>query len=229
MKPRDVASTNCECCAETLAPSRVLDLRDRRRRRRLRRGARARRLRRRRHPTGDRDRDRAALFRAVLLRRGPRSLSSAVKRAMLYAAATVSFSACAREVRGARVAALVADEHRHADHLVAIVLDRLDFAAPHGDRQAVAFGDLGRRVGGAERLRVPQDVGRDFLQLVLGVREKALPDVHVCCHCRCRPVGARVAWSVFTSRSCACTCVVRPLCAAIMQVRAAYLASLTTA
>jgi hypothetical protein len=37
---------------------------------------------------------------------------------------------------------------------------------------------------------VPQDVGRDFFQLVLGVREKALPHVHVCCHF-CLPVGAR--------------------------------------
>ncbi len=55
---------------------------------------------------------------------------------MLYAAATVSFSASRRKVRRAGVAALLADEHRHADHLVAIVLDGLDFAAPHADGQA---------------------------------------------------------------------------------------------
>ena len=103
-----------------------------------------------------------------------------------------------RKVGGARVAALLADVHRHADHLVAVVLDRLDFAAPHRDRQAVAFGDFGRRVAAAERLRVTKDVRGDFLQFILGMRKKALLDVHVCCHCRCRPVRGRAALGVRT-------------------------------
>ena len=76
-----------------------------------------------------------------------------------------------REVRGARVAAPLADVDRDRERLVAVALDVLGLALAHRDRQAHAFGNLGDRVAGAERLRRGEGRFDEVLELVSGVGE----------------------------------------------------------
>ena len=64
------------------------------------------------------------------------------------------------------MAALLPDIDRDADALVAVVFDRLDFAAAHGHGLAEAFAHLGLGGGRAARLRVVEHARRDVAQLV---------------------------------------------------------------
>ena len=134
----------------------VGDARDRRRAPPLRSARPARSPARRRSPTGwNRSRSRSAASAASARSASsgrPAAGSSAVKRAMSWAARTVCSSAAAREVGRARVAAPLADVDRDADRLVAVALDVLGLALAHRHRQADAFGDLGDGVARAERL-----------------------------------------------------------------------------
>lgn len=79
-----------------------------------------------------------------------------------------------REIGGAGIAAALADHHRDAYHLVAILLDRFDLALAYRDRQAAAFADLGGRIGGAQFARDPQHIGRHLAELRLGIGEVGL-------------------------------------------------------
>ncbi|MNT34762.1 hypothetical protein D3C72_1707600 [compost metagenome] len=76
-----------------------------------------------------------------------------------------------REIGRAGVAAPLADHHRHANHLVAVLLDRLHLALAHRHRQAAAFGDLGGGVGRPKLACHAQHIGRHGLELVLGIGE----------------------------------------------------------
>jgi hypothetical protein len=79
-----------------------------------------------------------------------------------------------REVRAARVAPVLPEVDRHADALVAVVLDRLDLAAPDGDGLSQALRDLGLRRRGSERGRVREHVGDDLPQRGVGQGKPAL-------------------------------------------------------
>jgi hypothetical protein len=59
----------------------------------------------------------------------------------------------ARQVRGAGIAAALAEVDRDAQALVAVVLDGLHLAAPHGDRLAHGGGDFDFGVAGAAGAR----------------------------------------------------------------------------
>ena len=62
----------------------------------------------------------------------PRTRPRRCSRAMVQAFSTVSRTACARQVRGARRALALAEIHGDADAAVALVLDGLDLAEAHG-------------------------------------------------------------------------------------------------
>jgi hypothetical protein len=70
------------------------------------------------------------------------------------------------EVRGAGVAAALAQVDAHAQRLVAVALDVLEFALAHRHRQAHAFGDLGAGVAGAQLAGQGQGVFDDLLELL---------------------------------------------------------------
>ena len=76
-----------------------------------------------------------------------------------------------REIRRRRVTAALAEVHRDAQPLVARVLDRLDLALAHRDRQPGRFADLARRVRRAQGSSYGQCVLREFAQSVVGNRE----------------------------------------------------------
>ncbi|MNM86737.1 hypothetical protein D3C81_988990 [compost metagenome] len=76
-----------------------------------------------------------------------------------------------REVRGAGVAAALADHHRDADHLVAVLLDRFHLPLAHRYGQAAAFGDLRGGVGRAQFACHTQHIGGHLAELGLGVGE----------------------------------------------------------
>ena len=60
------------------------------------------------------------------------------------------------KIAGGRVAALFANIHRDAQRLVAVTLDRFEFALAHAHRQAAAFGGFGGGVGRAQLFGVAQ-------------------------------------------------------------------------
>ena len=69
------------------------------------------------------------------------------------------------------MAAARAEVDRHADALVAVVLDGLDLTLADGDGLAEAFGDVGLAVGRAERARMIEDALREFAQPGVGMAE----------------------------------------------------------
>ena len=90
---------------------------------------------------------------------GPAQSSTAVLRAIAAAASTALASAAGGKIRGAGVAAArvraLAEIHRDADALVAVVLDRFGLVLAHRHRQPVALGDLalaGRGAGAPRRV-----------------------------------------------------------------------------
>ena len=76
-----------------------------------------------------------------------------------------------RKIRGTGVTATLAEIHRNANALVAVVFDRLDLAATHRHRLPDALRNLG--LGSTRTLgaRVLEYVGGDFTQLRLFVRQ----------------------------------------------------------
>ena len=69
-----------------------------------------------------------------------------------------------RKIRRARVSFLLSEIDSDADPLVAVVLDRLDLVATHGDRLPEAFGDVDLAVARTEMLRMRENVLRQLLQ-----------------------------------------------------------------
>ena len=94
-----------------------------------------------------------------------------MKRAIDSAASTVSRKAFAREIRRARVAALLPEIDGDADALVAVVLDGFDLAAAHRHGLAVAFGDVGLAGTGVATAGIGENFGGDIAQLLLGKTE----------------------------------------------------------
>jgi hypothetical protein len=86
-----------------------------------------------------------------------------------------------REIRGARVAAALAEVDGDAEPLVAVVFDGLHRALAHGDRLAEAFRHFRRAGAGALLIRITDDVVGDLVQRVGGKREAVcgLCDLHV--------------------------------------------------
>ena len=74
-----------------------------------------------------------------------------------------------REIRRAGVAALLAQHDRHADDLVAVLLNGLDLALAHRDRQALAFGDFRCGIGGAKLACNAQHIGGHLFELFAAV------------------------------------------------------------
>ena len=81
----------------------------------------------------------------------PAAWSGAVCRAMAHAASTACAIDRFREVRRARVAAPLAEIDGHRERLVAVVLDGLHRAQPHGHGLADGGGGLGLGVARAAR------------------------------------------------------------------------------
>ena len=79
------------------------------------------------------------------------------------------FERSAREVRGARIAAPLADVDRHADRLVAVALDVLDFTLAHRHRQANALGNLGAGIGGTDLCCELQRIIDQLLEIGTGI------------------------------------------------------------
>ena len=65
----------------------------------------------------------------------------------------------------------LADVDRHADALVAIVLDRLDFAFADGYGQTPSLGNVAFAGAGAQALRVADDRRGKFVELSGGIGE----------------------------------------------------------
>ncbi|MCY1233114.1 hypothetical protein D9M72_456360 [compost metagenome] len=76
-----------------------------------------------------------------------------------------------REVRGAGIAAALADHDRDPDHLVAVLLDGFHLPLAHRYRQAAAFGDLRGGVGRPKFACNAQHIGGHLAELGLGVGE----------------------------------------------------------
>ena len=76
-----------------------------------------------------------------------------------------------REIGGARMAAALPEIDGHADALVAVVRDSLDFAAAHGDALADRLRDVGLRRGRAARLRRREHGLGDALDFGRGQRK----------------------------------------------------------
>jgi hypothetical protein len=75
------------------------------------------------------------------------------------------------EIAGGRIAALFADVNRDAQRLVAVALHVFQLALAHADRQAAAFGGLGRGIRGAQFLGVGQRGVDEFLEKIAVVAE----------------------------------------------------------
>jgi hypothetical protein len=75
------------------------------------------------------------------------------------------------------MAAALAAVDGHADALVLVLLDGLDLALAHRDRQPATLADLDRRVAGAGFLCNRQHVACELLELILGMGKDGV--VHV--------------------------------------------------
>jgi hypothetical protein len=91
-----------------------------------------------------------------------------------------------REVRGAGIAAALAEVDRHADRLVAVALDVFDVPLAHRHRQAAAFGHLHPRIAGAELAGLLQHVFDQFGKLRAAVGKAARGGRVRCVHGRHR-------------------------------------------
>src|SRR5690606_19591451 len=76
-----------------------------------------------------------------------------------------------RKVGGAGMAALLAEVHRGAYALVAVVFDGLDLGLAHRDGLAVTLGHIDLAGSGANLLRMGEHVLGQIAQIVLGIAE----------------------------------------------------------
>ena len=65
----------------------------------------------------------------------------------------------------------LADVNRHTDALVAVVLDRLDFAFANGYGETPSLGNVALAGAGAQAFGVADDGGGKFLELGGGIGE----------------------------------------------------------
>ena len=98
----------------------------------------------------------------------PAQASSAVKRAMLQALATVARTASEREIGRAGRALALAEIHRDAHAAVALVLQGLDLAESHAHRKTGILADGGLGLRGAARARLLEGALDDRFEVSLG-------------------------------------------------------------
>jgi hypothetical protein len=75
------------------------------------------------------------------------------------------------------MATALAAVDRHADALVLVLLDGLDLALAHRDRQPATLADLDRRIAGARFLGNGKHVLCKLLELILGMGEDGIGHV----------------------------------------------------
>ena len=79
-----------------------------------------------------------------------------------------------RKIRRARVAAPLAQVHRHAQGFVAVALHIFQLAFAHRHRQAAALGGFGTGIGGAELFGVFQGLVGQIFKKITAVAETLL-------------------------------------------------------